>query len=92
MKYTHSRTEVEAIKVTQENFREILAMLRAGDSVTVGFSPISGRVYAAVLLGAGGGALLVQNQHYLIRNGKGELYPCTPDTFLESYTKSENPA
>ena len=82
MKYTKRKIEVEAVQWNGDNREEIFDFARdaaymSNDSMMI--RTLEGDVTAAI-------------GDYIIKGVKGELYPCKPDIFRETYYCAERPA
>jgi hypothetical protein len=80
MKYRKKPIVVEAIQWTGDNIREIKAL--DGERFSrVQFD--NGHVFIESLEGH----MVANLMDYIIKGVKGELYPCKPDIFKETYEK-----
>lgn len=82
MKYTKKKVEVEAIQWNGDNCEEILGFACGAAYMSNGIMRIrtlEGDVTATI-------------GDYIIKGVKGELYPCKPDIFEETYHRNERPA
>ena len=78
MKYRKKPVEVEAIRYTGNNIAEIGEFSGAYE-VTYN----QGQLYIYTLEGT----MRAERGDYIIKGIKGEIYPCKPDIFIETYEK-----
>ena len=82
MKYRKKPVEVEAIQLTKDNMIEVLSFCNSNDIVA---SNEDGQLSIRTLEGT----MIASVNDYIIRGVKGEIYPCKPDIFEQTYDKVE---
>ena len=85
MKYRKKPVEVEAIKFTRNNFKEIKEFTNGkADNFTTERCP-NGKSYCYI--DTLEGTHIATEGDYIIKGVKGEFYPCKPDIFELTYEK-----
>ena len=80
-KYRKKPVVVEAIQLTRENAHAVAGFLGLDDREPIGKSEFSRGIVICTLEGN----MLVSFGDYVIKGVKGEVYPCKPDIFAETY-------
>jgi hypothetical protein len=80
MKYRKKPVVIDAVQWTGDNWPEIAAFHR-GDAFNVTRTPDGNELNIATLEGV----MVARPGDWVIRGVKGELYPCKPDIFEQTY-------
>ncbi len=88
MRYRKKPIVVDAIQLTDNNraaVAEWLADMQVRHKVPMSFNPETGTYTIETLEGN----MLARIGDFIIRGVKGELYPCKPDIFYETYEPAD---
>ncbi len=81
-KFRKRPVEIEAVQLTPETFREVIASVPL-DQFGAGGQHDDGRVYVSIRTLEG--TMRADEGDWIIRGVQGELYPCKPDIFAATY-------
>ncbi len=86
-KYRKKPVEIEAIQLTPETFRDVIAFVPI-DQFGAGGQHDDGRVYVSIRTLEG--TMRADEGDWIIRGVQGEFYPCKPDIFAATYEPAED--
>nr|DAX67701.1 MAG TPA: PGDYG protein [Caudoviricetes sp.] len=81
MKYRKKPVVVEAVRWNSNNYKEVIGF---AENNKIWFDAL-GNIWISTLEGD----MIAQKWDYIIKGVQGELYPCKPDIFAETYEKTE---
>lgn len=81
MKYRKKPVVVEAVHWNGNNYKEVIGF---AENNKIWFDAL-GNIWISTLEGD----MIAKKWDYIIKGVQGELYPCKPDIFAETYEKTE---
>jgi len=90
-KYRKKPVVVEAIQLTWANWSEVCEFANVGklsDNQPEGIN-LDGRSSLGLHIPTLEGLMVAQENDWIIKGVKGELYPCKPDIFEQTYERAE---
>lgn len=82
-KYVARPVTIEAIQLTKNNRKELLAFIGEGGYEEKSYDPVN------IHIRAEHGIVVLEVGDWLIKGSRGEFYPCRDSTFTEKYQLAE---
>lgn len=87
MKYRKKPVIIEAVEVKQENINQLMKLTNGGSRKAT-YHWKDGKIHH-IVIDTLEGSMVANIGDFLIKGVKGELYPCKPDVFEQTYELAE---